>query len=551
MMKNINALLSIIFLIGLSISFHSHGTRFSVPSSPPDPLREGRYNYSEEERHYQAPGPNGSINTKSYYVTEPRTPLLNHARINAPAVILLHGNGYKISSLNSRAYQNLARLLATQGFYVFRMNWSSGGFKDEPEIAASAYKAAIKAVITDYPYNLNYHFSLIGHSVGGGALIKAAQDIVEYQPIAFPVTIDSMLALAPSMPDSERFNSYSLEGVDAPLLIVYGNKDDDVLGEVDSHKNIGDRFIKLSPFKYFDDVGYQKNQTSSYPDKTMIFMEEVGHAEFAKSSIVTEDKHQTALSLISAFVQLHGRKRESMRPYFEDDVKVPVAVEENVNYFVQSELSDSQVITDLENDLSDDLLLLSNDDSDEVIGQIQAQNIYIDRRGSWIADEYFIHNTHFLKSSWENTENDPPAKVIFWFDTPLDSEEFQRISFRAGQRLQSILNSGEIIRGQITLVSEHDSGNGSVQQSASRPFEIPPSKKIGVYKITLGQRFDVSKNFLTTFSFELDEFEGVDPHAIKQIEIEFEPQSGSVYLDSLLLSHQLANEDCWWWISEN
>lgn len=240
-----------------------------------------------------------------------------------PLAVLLHGRTYDYD-----AYTSIQRRLAHNGIASISVQYSqthSEADYDETYFY-EVFEETLKDIYTDQGYGSNpLHgrvlpiISIIGHSMGGGLAVYAANRLVEED--AYGLRVRSVMALAPN-PQADKDWHLTPETTQG-LLVLFGSNDADP----------GVNSIWNSGFYTYDRSGHLQNEyTNSYSKhaftKSLVYLKGGDHQSYLDNSIGAT--HDTATGYIAAYARWSLLNDQSYRVYFRHgqplDTPTPVSV---------------------------------------------------------------------------------------------------------------------------------------------------------------------------------------------------------------------------------
>jgi hypothetical protein len=150
-----------------------------------------------------------------YWLNSDTAPPVNPNDPWSPKIVLIvNGN-----SFNALDYTLIAAFLAQQGFIPVVVERSNNSSPD-PAIV----KQALDAVFADLSLPQNTPVALVGHSLGGGIVVTAAQ---MNATAALPYALKAVVSLSPNATNAPALTPAAVSN----LLVVYGSQDEDMSGE--------------------------------------------------------------------------------------------------------------------------------------------------------------------------------------------------------------------------------------------------------------------------------------------------------------------------------
>jgi len=206
-------------------------------TSQPDPSLEGPLDCVRTQNVRYSVAPWGTLQARIYWASGDNCWTGQFGPFaNSPVVLLLHGNGYLHTE-----YSYLANHLATHGFVVVSAESSNvsptiycnGGGANCIEDRARKATTLLDTVRTKWAYAAQASFknvSVVGHSQGGEAAVKAAQIIRSEYPLIGNPGVAAVVSLAPTNRGPWWGGEYlAIGGDDAKsFLVLYGSRDEDV-----------------------------------------------------------------------------------------------------------------------------------------------------------------------------------------------------------------------------------------------------------------------------------------------------------------------------------
>ncbi|WP_159099246.1 hypothetical protein [Aquimarina spinulae] len=269
------------------------GLVFDAPLPPI--ISDGPYNYKAKEYSFIQ---NQEEHKGKYYMPA-------GGPSNYPFALIMHGDGFKHNE-----YDVLQRHLAKYGIASASIQWES--HKHDLSVNTEMTKH-INWLYNTYP-NLTNSIALIGHSMGGGAVVRFADDL----ETTTGKNVKSVIALAPSV-QNDMFVKHNLINTIKGLLVIYSGNDDDVYGG----KNTAGR--EESGFKFYDECSTETQTFSNiFPTKDMIFFKDGRHRVYSDKSQSFPSYIYSGVNqnkVINAYILAHLKLYLENRPQYDQFFK--------------------------------------------------------------------------------------------------------------------------------------------------------------------------------------------------------------------------------------
>lgn len=430
-----------------------------------------------------------------------------------PLVMLLHGRTYEYTE-----YTAIQKRLAANGIASVSIQYSQY-HNDSDYYDTELYEVFEKTLNSIYnpsPYDesplhgkVTKDVSIIGHSMGGGLAVYAANRLVEEGK--YGLTVRSVISLAPN-PHAE-FEWNLRPDVTQGLLVLFGSDDED--DGVNTPGNSG--------FYLYDQSGYLQNEFSDfYPAhafvKSMVYMKGAGHDAFLDSG--PDSALATAAGYIVAFSRWSLLDDGAYAVYFKQ--QVPLGTETTVSTLYSSPYR--RVLDNFE-------------DKTAAWNQLGGKNTF----SHVTAEQDFSlfehdspHYTQVLGLRWKKGQGKPIASFAIpmpmkGFTDYRDLSRFAYVSFRAGQMYEPAANNNDLdfrIRLDYFANGVHASQTKLLSDFGSLPFPFAHKQASG------------TKSVMNTVMIPLCAYDEIDFEKALITNISFEflvpgSESGEIQMDSL------------------
>lgn len=434
-----------------------------------------------------------------------------------PLVILAHGNGFEYDE-----YRYLAEHLAHNGFIV-----ASVASELDSEIGERVDDifTHLEFLYDHHARQLTHDLVLIGHSRGGEAVIRVANQLPQFNNA---ISLRALIAMAPSLNDSAEAPSVRAA---QSFLLLYGSHDDDIIGEVE----VG--LPCESPFRIYDrafedGASAPKRYGGFY--KAMAYMLGASHGGFTDRENVEPDPEVGIEGYLTPATQRITTKRLILSllrwQVFGETEFAPYLInaQRHDDVVLQYEDGNRMVLEDFEFNEADDPALKTGWQSQGAVS-LHWGRLYN-------LESHSPHDSGGLLVKW-NESVWTGAKLNFVL--PSDQRDWRGypyLSFRVAQVYGDVNNdSGSDIDWEIVLEGKNLSQSVRVADYANLHYpETTVSAAIADMRI--------SKTAMQTVRIPLSAFGQVDWRHVQTLSFRFnQPRSdgfrrGAMVLDSIALT---------------
>ena len=442
-----------------------------------------------------------------------------------PLTIILHGRTY-----NYDLYRKLQERLAANGIASASLQYSVTHAENDFDefYFIEKFKNFLGQIYGNFPNadcplqgKVTNNISIIGHSMGGGLAVYAANTVAKEK--LYGLSVRSVVTLAPN-PQIEK-NWFLTPQTTSKLLVMFGSDDPDT----------GVNACMNSGFGLYDLSGYSKNEyeTNGYAgnafEKSMVYLKDVNHVDFTDNGIQTYQ--ETIKSYVVSFLRWSLLDDQAYKVYFK--------YQEPVDY-------NYETIVNLQYSESGSKKVLDNFEGNAIVntsgGMNSYQNVTYKKGISHALISDSPHFTNVLTLQWDK-KNATVPKVIFTIGsgdkTPLilknktaeagNLKNYGFFSFRMGQVYNPIINKNHL---DFTVRITYQR-NGSVKSQAKKVSEFGDIPFPFAH-----QQESKTKSAMGTVMVPLCAFGEIDfqTDAIKSIAFEFDAagfEKGHIQLDNL------------------
>ena len=442
-----------------------------------------------------------------------------------PLTIILHRRTY-----NYDLYRKLQERLAANGIASASLQYSVTHAENDFDefYFIEKFKNFLGQIYGNFPNadcplqgKVTNNISIIGHSMGGGLAVYAANTVAKEK--LYGLSVRSVVTLAPN-PQIEK-NWFLTPQTTSKLLVMFGSNDPDT----------GVNACMNSGFGLYDLSGYSKNEyeTNGYAgnafEKSMVFLKDVNHVDFTDNGIQTYQ--ETIKSYVVSFLRWSLLDDQAYKVYFK--------YQEPVDY-------NYETIVNLQYSESGSKKVLDNFEGNAIVntsgGMNSYQNVTYKKGISHALISDSPHFTNVLTLQWDK-KNATVPKVIFTIGsgdkTPLilknktaeagNLKNYGFFSFRMGQVYNPIINKNHL---DFTVRITYQR-NGSVKSQAKKVSEFGDIPFPFAH-----QQESKTKSAMGTVMVPLCAFGEIDfqTDAIQSIAFEFDAagfEKGHIQLDNL------------------
>lgn len=384
---------------------------FEVPLPPI--ISDGPYNYKVKKYSFMQ---NQEEHKGKYYM-----PVGGPS--NYPFALIMHGHGF-----NYNEYSVLQRHLAKHGIASASIQWNSA--KHDLSVNTEMTKH-INWLFNQYPQLIN-SIALIGHSMGGGAVVRFADDL----ETTTGKDIKSVISLAPALQHDMNVK-HNLINTIKGLLVIYSGNDEDRYGV----KSFDGR--EQSGFKFYDECSTEAQTFSNtFPAKDMIFFKDGRHIMYTDRSQEPINYQYSGINqnkVINAYILAHLKlhlenhlQYDQFFKYQRKPINMPV---NDVSEFYQQHTDAKKSV-------------LANFENNSATQNYQGGAIVKSSTGittlkvgdSWKLHSYSPHHTKAMRITWTK-RNVGSSFVKFNYPSSYNLSSYSFLSIRASQIYNNINNT--------------------------------------------------------------------------------------------------------------
>ncbi|WP_152538509.1 alpha/beta hydrolase [Aquimarina macrocephali] len=342
---------------------------------------------------------------------------------NYPLALIMHGNGFAYNE-----YDILQKHLAKHGIASASIQWDSG--KHDLSVNTEMTKH-INWLFNQYPQLIN-SIALIGHSMGGGAVVRFADDL----ETTTGKNVKSVVSLAPALQHDMNVK-HNLISTIKGLLIIYSGNDEDRYGA----KSFDGR--EQSGFKFYDECSAEGSTFSNlFPAKDMIFFKDGRHTMYTdraqqplnyQYSGVNQNKVINAYIL--AHLKLYLQNHPEYNQFFKYQRRPSNMPQNDVSEFYQQHTdAKKSVLANFENNSS-----TQNYAGGDIV-KSSSGIITMKVGNSWKLHSYSPHHTKAMRITWTK-RNVGSSFVKFKYPSSRNLSSYSFLSIRASQIYKNIYNT--------------------------------------------------------------------------------------------------------------
>ncbi len=504
----------------------------AASSALPDPYKTTEYNASRHEYRLTIDGVRRDVVA---YLPVPENPML--AVVDRPIIVLLHATG---GNYGPDSYKGMMEFLAKNGFVVVAPTWDAHAYSvvdQNADTASEVYGSparVIKTVIDDSYRRFEAHtFSdqvvLMGHSVGGAGVVRAADAIGNTWIHDRRVRIKSVVAMAPAPKDRDMRERHALAGKSSSFLVMMVAKDEDIhgIGSPDSVRDTG--------FKLYDVAGSEENLSANaaalYPDKDLLFIKGGSHSTFRGTdpslSGTMYSYRRFAAAYVNAYLRRHVYGEKVYDAYLLDGVRSPSSPDTLV-YRQAHSSKNKLVVENFQRGQGSTGSFYGGGSSS--VGRIISSSTALSftRENSHRLTDS-PHATRVLVTTW-NTGATPYLEFDYANDQRVDVSQYKYLGIRIGQIHNHRHN--EVDTGKDLSVRLLTMSNGSRVLSDGARMHVPYPFREWVRPQGQGTA-EATKSAMHTVIIPLDSFgAGVNLKNVDGLRI-YLPGKGQVQIDNI------------------
>ena len=516
-------------------SFYCWATDIYEALIPPDPKTHKPYYYQEAHEYVWIDGEDRYVR---FFM--PKTSYKGYLMTNRPLVIILCGNGFT-SGYNQKYYEKLGRHLAKNGFFVIKPDWKTSFYNDIEEKLQSAKEALISSIDHVYdryePY-LSNDVALIGHSVGGAAVVRFANEVNGYTANGHQIDLRSIISMGASPKYHDMNEKRSLYYVSDSILFM------DTSGDADSWGSKQNGVMKTG-LKLYDDTGSDYISSSGYPEKDFIYFHRQSSNYNFKHSAFALDMN--VAGYINAYLRLHIYKDTRYRYFFKYKRSFN-SKSSWLRVYQQHHEKYKWVVASFEKE-SEDYFYGSSSTIRK--GRIYTQRyqdqgtMEIEVGNSWEMDPFSPHKAKVLNAEWirgTGVRGSSRLRLRYYDSKMPDIRNYRYLSFRVAQRTMGYNEEdpfnpdGDSLDFKVRLF--HSDSQYSKLVKLSDYNQKIPYPKIKRMRVGVDQVFaDVTKHPMHSVLLPLSAFKksngsALDMSEIKEIKFYFYGK-GRITMDSI------------------
>ncbi|WP_159099245.1 hypothetical protein [Aquimarina spinulae] len=335
---------------------------------------------------------------------------------NYPFALIMHGHGF-----NHNQYNVLQRHLAKHGIASASINWSSG--KHDLSVNTEMTKH-INWLFNQYPQLIN-SIALIGHSMGGGAVVRFADDL----ETTTGKNIKSVISLAPAVQHDMNVK-HNLINTIKGLLVIYSGDDEDRYG-----RKIPDG-REESGFKFYDECSTEAQTFSNaFPTKDMIFFKVGYHCTYSDMVCYPKEQNKVINAYILAHLKLYLENRPQYDQFFKYQRKPSnMPQDDYIEFYQQHTDAKKSVLANFENNSA------TINYKGGAIVKSSSGIITMKVGNSWEIHPNSPHHTKAMRITWTK-KNVGSSFVKFKYPSPYNLSSYSFLSIRASQIYKNIYNT--------------------------------------------------------------------------------------------------------------
>ncbi|PKV48904.1 hypothetical protein ATE84_0920 [Aquimarina sp. MAR_2010_214] len=341
---------------------------------------------------------------------------------NYPFALIMHGNGFVYDE-----YDVLQRHLAKHGIASASIQWDSG--KHDLSVNTEMTKH-INLLFNQYP-QLTNSIALIGHSMGGGAVVRFADDL----ETTTGKNVKSVISLAPALQHDMNVK-HNLINTIKGLLVIYSGNDEDRYGA----KSFDGR--EQSGFKFYDECSTEGSTFSNlFPAKDMIFFKDGRHTMYTDRSQQSLNYQYSGVNqnkVINAYILAHLKLYLENHQQYDQFFKYQrrpsnMPVDDVSKFYQQHTDAKKSVLANFENNSA-----TQNYQGGAIVKSSSGINT-MKVGNSWKLRPYSPHHTKAMRITWTE-RNVGSSFVKFKYPSSYNLSSYSFLSIRASQIYKNIYN---------------------------------------------------------------------------------------------------------------
>ena len=427
-----------------------------------------------------------------------------------PLIVCVHGNGHNFSN-----YTYLLDHWAKNGFIAASIHLNGGMAKEGRARVLFKHLDILKAT---FGANLQNNIGIMGHSRGGEGVVAAAR-INQAEGLGH--NINAIISLGPTDQYSPRETLAAPHAT--PYLVMHGAMDGDVANPGFQGFSLYDRASgEPKSMAWLYGANHNRfNEINPDGDLNTFKMDPADHPK-----ILTAASHQVlALAYMTGFFRWHLSGAAEYQGMFTGEwTPVSVAVTEpaiNKIYFQYGDPTTS-VVDNFEQ-------TPHNWQTGVNVAVDDSNTLPVDPQEAKLAtlDSHSSQDTAGLLLRWDSNTD----KLVFTPNAVMNVSNFQSISFRVGQKVDSTHNLAN--QPQDLYLTLTDATNNSRSIRVDALGEIPPQQKRVKNQFTISALTTI-RIPLHVFQTEVINTQKVDLTQIKTVAFDFKANnSGEIEIDSL------------------